>query len=161
MWQRDSGSFLKKYDLSSFTNENVSTIKLGKSEGMLFLGSKDMNVYLIDVKKGKLCVVYEGHWSRVSSIYTIPGKDILVTLADSNIKVWDLEYDECIKNMNEHESLVVYCAVSNLHPERITTISQSLEYKQWNYITGQVKKAMILQVGHLINKQKPEEDDFF
>ena len=129
MWQRDSGSFLKKYDLSSFTNENVSTIKLGKSEGMLFLGSKDMNVYLIDVKKGKLCVVYEGHWSRVSSIYTIPGKDILVTLADSNIKVWDLEYDECIKNMNEHESLVVYCAVSNLHPERITTISQSLEYK--------------------------------
>ena len=128
---------------------------------MLFLGSKDMNVYLIDVKKGKLCVVYEGHWSRVSSIYTIPGKDILVTLADSNIKVWDLEYDECIKNMNEHESLVVYCAVSNLYPERITTISQSLEYKQWNYITGQVKKAMILQVGHLIDKKKQEEDDFF
>lgn len=32
---------------------------------MLFLGSKDMNVYLIDIAKGKLCVVYEGHWSNV------------------------------------------------------------------------------------------------
>jgi len=146
MWNRDSGSFIKKYDLSSFTSENVTAIKLGKSEGMLFLGSKDMNVYLIDVKKGKLCVVYEGHWSRVTSIYTIPGKDILVTLAESNIKVWDLEYDECIKNMNEHESLVIYCAVSNTYPERIVTISQSLEYKEWNYVTGQVKRAMDLDV---------------
>jgi WD40 repeat protein len=136
MWNKDSGSFVKKYDLSSFTGENVTAIKLGKSEGMLFLGSKDMNVYLIDVKRGKLCVVYEGHWSKVTSIYCIPGKDILVTIAESNIKVWDLEYDECIKNMNDHESLVIYCAVSNAHPERIVSISQSLEYKEWNYVTG-------------------------
>ena len=49
VWSRSSGVFVKKYDLSSFTNENVSAIKLGKTEGMLFLGSKDMNVYLIDV----------------------------------------------------------------------------------------------------------------
>ena len=49
VWSRDTGVFIKKYDLSSFTNENVSAIKLGKTEGMLFLGSKDMNVYLIDV----------------------------------------------------------------------------------------------------------------
>ena len=39
-------------------------MKLGKDENMLFLGSKDMNVYLIDIAKGKLCVVYEGHWSK-------------------------------------------------------------------------------------------------
>ncbi len=39
-------------------------MKLGKDENMLFLGSKDMNVYLIDISKGKLCVVYEGHWSK-------------------------------------------------------------------------------------------------
>jgi WD40 repeat protein len=151
MWNRDTGSFIKKYDLSSFTAENVSAIKLGKSEGMLFLGSKDMNVYLIDVKKGKLCVVYEGHWSRVSSIYTVPGKDILVTIAESNIKVWDLEYDECIKNMNEHESLVVYCAVSGVNPERIITVSQSLEFKDWNYVTGVVKRNFNLQVDHLVS----------
>lgn len=42
-------------------------MKLGKDENMLFLGSKDMNVYLIDIAKGKLCVVYEGHWSKSSS----------------------------------------------------------------------------------------------
>lgn len=43
-------------------------MKLGKDENMLFLGSKDMNVYLIDIAKGKLCVVYEGHWSKLSMI---------------------------------------------------------------------------------------------
>jgi WD40 repeat protein len=45
---------------------------------------------------------------RVTSIYTIPNKDILITISESNIKVWDLEYDECIKNMNEHNSAIVY-----------------------------------------------------
>lgn len=49
VWDRSTGAFVKKYDLSSFTAENISAIKLGKAEGMLFLGSKDMNVYLIDV----------------------------------------------------------------------------------------------------------------
>jgi len=111
---------------------------LGKSEGMLFLGSKDMNVYLIDISKGKLCVVYEGHWSRVTSIYTLPGKDILVTLSESNIKIWDLEYDECIKNMNDHSSLIVFCAISPKNNTLIVTLSQSMEYKEWNYVTGEV-----------------------
>ena len=45
---------------------------------------------------------------RVTEIYTIPNKDILLTVSESNIKVWDLEYDECIKNMNEHNSAIVY-----------------------------------------------------
>lgn len=64
IWRRDNGVFIKKYDLSSFTGENITSMKLGKDENMLFLGSKDMNVYLIDIAKGKLCVVYEGHWSK-------------------------------------------------------------------------------------------------
>ena len=135
----------------------MSTIKLGKSEGMLFLGSKDMNVYLIDVARGKLCVVYEGHWSRVTSIYTLPGKDILVTLSESNIKVWDLEYDECIKNMNDHSSLIVYCALSHSNDQLIVTISQNLEYKEWNYVTGDVVKQFMIDLGGLrdVVEQKP------
>ena len=64
IWRRDNGVFVKKYDLSSFTGENITSMKIGKDENMLFLGSKDMNVYLIDIAKGKLCVVYEGHWSK-------------------------------------------------------------------------------------------------
>ena len=60
---------MKKYDLSSFTGENITAMKLGKDENMLFLGSKDMNVYLIDISKGKLCVVYEGHWSKIMFDY--------------------------------------------------------------------------------------------
>lgn len=98
--------------MSSFTGENITAMKLGKDENMLFLGSKDMNVYLIDIAKGKLCVVYEGHWNRVTQIYTIPNKDILITISESNIKVWDLEYDECIKNMNDHNSSIVFIAQS-------------------------------------------------
>lgn len=124
-------------------------MKIGKDENMLFLGSKDMNVYLIDIAKGKLCVVYEGHWSkkllihsfldRVTQIYTIPNKDILITVSESNVKVWDLEYDECIKNMNEHNSSIVYIA-QHATPkggeEQIMTIGQGFEYKTWNYVTG-------------------------
>ncbi len=68
IWRRDNGVFVKKYDLSSFTGENITSMKLGKDENMLFLGSKDMNVYLIDISKGKLCVVYEGHWSKLYCI---------------------------------------------------------------------------------------------
>ena len=59
VWRRADGVFVKKYDLSSFTGESITAMKLGKDENMLFLGSKDMNVYLIDISKGKLCVVYE------------------------------------------------------------------------------------------------------
>lgn len=61
---------MKKYDLSSFTGENITSMRLGKDENNLFLGSKDMNVYLIDVLKGKLCVVYEGHWSKLYELNT-------------------------------------------------------------------------------------------
>ena len=68
IWRRDNGVFVKKYDLSSFTGENITSMKIGKDENMLFLGSKDMNVYLIDIAKGKLCVVYEGHWSNTKSL---------------------------------------------------------------------------------------------
>jgi hypothetical protein len=44
IWRRDNGVFVKKYDLSSFTGENITSMKIGKDENMLFLGSKDMNV---------------------------------------------------------------------------------------------------------------------
>ena len=159
IWSRENGSFLKKYDLSSFTNENISTIKLGKSEGMLFLGSKDMNVYLIDIEKGKLCVVYEGHWSRVTSIYTLPGTDILVTLSESNIKVWDLEYDECIKNMNDHSSLIVYCEISHKNDQLVVTVSQNLEYKEWNYVTGEIHKEYTFDFDNIVMSDADSQSD--
>lgn len=128
-------------------------MKIGKDENMLFLGSKDMNVYLIDIAKGKLCVVYEGHWSktilfylfldRVTKIYTIPNKDILITVSESNVKVWDLEYDECIKNMNEHNSSIVFLAQKASHKgeEQIMTIGQGFEFKTWNYVTGVITET--------------------
>lgn len=137
-------------------------MKLGKDENMLFLGSKDMNVYLIDISKGKLCVVYEGHWSkikmlflfividRVTQIYTIPNKDILITISESNIKVWDLEYDECIKNMNEHNSSIVYINQSAQDEEQVMTIGQSFELKTWNYVTGNISQAHEIE----LNKDK-------
>ena len=102
--------------------------------------------------------MYEGHWSRVTSIYTVPGKDILVTLSESNIKIWDLEYDECIKNMNEHSSLIIYCALSNQNDQLIVTISQTMEYKEWNYVTGLVVKAFDLNIKNALNE---EETDTF
>eukprot|EP00347_Sterkiella_histriomuscorum_P005755 403355392 len=152
IWRRDNGVFIKKYDLSSFTGENITAMKLGKDENMLFLGSKDMNVYLIDIAKGKLCVVYEGHWNRVTSIYTIPNKDILITISESNIKVWDLEYDECIKNMNEHNSSIVYINQSQQDEEQVMTIGQSFEFKIWNYVTGNISQAHEIE----LNKDKKQ-----
>jgi hypothetical protein len=55
-------------------------------------------------------ILYNLSLDRVTQIYTIPNKDILITVSESNVKVWDLEYDECIKNMNEHNSSIVYLA---------------------------------------------------
>ena len=104
--------------------------------GQLFLGSKDTNVYLIDIVKGKLCIVYEGHWSKVNLICSIPSRDILVTASESNLKVWDLQYYECIKNMNEHINQVIYCRVSSKNENNIITISQTSEFKSWNFTTG-------------------------
>ena len=83
-------------------------MNLGKDQNNLFVGSKDMNVYLIDTAKGKLCVVYEGHWNKLSLIYTFRDWEILITVSESNVKVWDLEYDECIKNMNDHSSPIIF-----------------------------------------------------
>jgi WD40 repeat protein len=127
IWNRDGGQYIKKYDLTSFTSNQILFLKcidegitvstLGKDENTVFLGSKDMNVYLIDIHKGKLCIVYEGHWSklieitdvdRISFIYKLLHTDVLATVSDSNIKVWDLECDECIKNVNEHTNPVIH-----------------------------------------------------
>jgi WD40 repeat protein len=82
-----------------------------------------MNIYLIDVLKGKLCVVYEGHWSRVNLITEVPNQDIIITVSESNIKVWDLEKDLCIQSMNEHKSPVIYCQVDPSIPDTVVTIS--------------------------------------
>jgi len=78
----------------------------------LFLGSKDMNLYLIDVDKGRLCVVYEGHWQKVNLVVSILDQSKLVTVSESNVKVWDLEKDECVKSMNDHTSPIVFCESS-------------------------------------------------
>jgi WD40 repeat protein len=163
VWDMD-GKFIKKYDLTSFTNEALICMKMTQS-GMLFLGSKDLNVYLVDVLKGKLCVVYEGHWSRVNLISQVLDKDILITVSESNIKVWDLEYDECIKNMNEHKSQVIYCESSQTNQRNIVTISQDYEYKEWSYTTAVVEKAEILKLpegSHLVAADlSPENLGFF
>ena len=70
IWNLATGKFVKRYDLTSFTNETITSMKM--TPYGLFLGSKDMNIYLIDIEKGKLCVVYEGHWSKVGLIYQVP-----------------------------------------------------------------------------------------
>lgn len=117
---------------------------------MLLLGSKDSNIYQIDINKGKLCVVYEGHWSKVNLTYSLPEKDILISVSESNIKVWDLQHDECIKDMNEHTSTVILCRQAPQNSFNIVTISQNYEYKEWNYTTGVVEKSVALNL--------PEDD---
>ena len=147
IWKKNDGSFLKKYDLSSFTNESITSMRLGKDQNMLFLGSKDMNVYLIDIGRGKLWVVYEGHWNKVNIIYTIPERDILITVSESNIKVWDLEYDECIKNMNDHESSIVHVSqYEQKSQQHILTIGSNFEMRMWNYETGEDSKEHKLNI---------------
>jgi WD40 repeat protein len=122
-------------------------MRLGKDQNMLFLGSKDMNVYLIDIGKGKLCVVYEGHWNKVNIIYTIPERDILITVSESNIKVWDLEYDECIKNMNDHESSIIHVSQHEQKSQQhILTIGSNFEMRMWNYETGEDSKEHKLNI---------------
>jgi WD40 repeat protein len=89
---------------------------------------------------------------RVTSIYTIPNKDILITVSESNIKVWDLEYDECIKNMNEHNSAIVYIAQSPQDEEQVMTIGSGFEFKIWNYVTGNISQSHEIE----LNKDKKQ-----
>lgn len=55
--------------------------------------------------------------------------------------MWDLEYDECIKNMNEHSSAVVYISKAANSEEQLMTIGQSFEFKVWNYVTGSISDS--------------------
>ena len=126
---------------------------------MLFVGSKDMSVYQLDLSgKGKLSVVYEGHWNRVTYIYTIPSKDTLVTISESNIKVWDLTYDECIKNMNDHSGAVVYTDSFYKNKDKeIITVSSNFELKVWEYETGVVSIVQRLSESEEDDMDKPEK----
>lgn len=93
-------------------------------------------------------MVYEGHWNKVSLIYTFSDKDILITISESNVKVWDLEYDECIKNMNDHSSSIVY-AGKNEGGEKsneILTIGTAFEVWTWNYETTNDSLPLKLQI---------------
>ena len=58
IWKRDSGEFYKKYNLTSFTAELITCMSLCSNQYHIYLGSKDMNIYLIDVDRGKLLVVF-------------------------------------------------------------------------------------------------------
>ena len=98
-------------------------MKAGSDGRTLFIGSKDMRIYQIDIEKGKLFTVYEGHWDKITKIFLTPSQDILLTIAESNLKVWDLEFDEQIKMMNDHESAIIYIGVSSENNELIITIS--------------------------------------
>ena len=88
----------------------------------------------------------------MTSIYTIPNKDILITISESNIKVWDLEYDECIKNMNEHNSAICYVTQSSQDEEQVMTIGQAFEFKIWNYVTGAITQSHEIE----LNKDKKQ-----
>lgn len=92
-------------------------------------------------------MVYEGHWNKVNIIHTIPERDILITVSESNIKVWDLEYDECIKNMNDHESSIVHVSqYEEQSQQHILTIGSNFEMRMWNYETGEDSKEHKLNI---------------
>lgn len=86
---------------------------------------------------------------RVTSIYTIPDRDLLITVSENNVKVWDLEYDECIKNLNEHTSPIIYMGQpeSQANPEHVVSVGQGFEYRRWNYVTGAVIEAREFRLG--------------
>jgi hypothetical protein len=75
---------------------------------LLILRKVNSALFMKAIGVRELCFIFS--LDRVTQIYTIPNKDILITVSESNVKVWDLEYDECIKNMNEHNSSIVYLA---------------------------------------------------
>jgi len=64
--------------------------------------------------------------------------------------VWDLEYDECIKNMNEHNSSIVYISQTHDDEEQVMTIGSAFEFKTWHYVTGAVQTAHEIE----LNKEK-------
>ena len=58
--------------------------------------------------------------------------------------------------MNEHSALIIYCSISKLNDQFIVTVSQNLEYKEWNYITGVVFKSFLLNIKSSLLAEKIE-----
>ena len=75
-------------------------------------------------------------------------------MSESNVKVWDLEYDECIKNMNEHNSSIIYISQTGKGEEEIMTIGQGFELKTWNYVTGTIYESHDMKLDKDQNKLK-------
>ena len=50
----------------------ISSMKACPSGETLFIGGKDMRIYQIDLTKGKLFTVYEGHWEKITKIFLPP-----------------------------------------------------------------------------------------
>ena len=42
-------------------------------------------------------------------LYIVPEQDTLISISESNCKVWDLTYDEATFNMNEHKAPIICC----------------------------------------------------
>lgn len=63
--------------------------------------------------------------------------------------MWDLEYDECIKNMNDHESSIIHVSqYEQKSQQHILTIGSNFEMRLWNYETGEDSKEHKVHIDH-------------
>lgn len=90
--------------------------------------------------------VYEGHWSKINLINQGHDEHTIITVSESNIKVWDINLDVCLKNMNEHKGLIVFCELKPFSSSTVITISQTHEYKEWLHKSGFVTISKTLNL---------------
>jgi len=103
----------------------------------IHVGCKDMNIYVIDLLKGKLTATIEAHWSKISNILKIEGSQKIVTVSDKSIKVWsNTEYDE-VETIDVHTSTIVYvdCIERTLEKIIMISIDASFRFVTWNLST--------------------------
>ena len=73
-------------------------------------------------------------------------------MSESNVKVWDLEYDECIKNMNDHSSPIMYVGRNEKQKSLIMTIGAQFEARVWNYEITNDSQPLKLELGDHVKK---------
>lgn len=98
-----------------------------------------MNIYLIDIDRGKLLVVFEGHWNRVTNIYKALTPSILFTASESSCKVWHLEKDDCLRTFSHHLSAIVSFRQTQQAMGSVTSIGANGDAINWNYESGSIE----------------------
>ena len=119
--------------------------KLNKS--FLYLGSKDTNIYKVNLNKGFSCeplgeqysmLIYNKLAKVTRLIASEITKGILICIAETNILIWNAYLKQRLAEFFEHKANVIYANDIPILPHLIESIDESFKYIRWDWETKEI-----------------------